>query len=62
MKTKLAEIFREYWNNFLSVEGFASYYGIPVSRAQRMINLGRWAHDKGAKAPWTIQGRKAGSK
>jgi len=31
----------EYWNNFLTIEGFASYYGISEALANNVINLGR---------------------
>jgi hypothetical protein len=31
----------DYFNNFLTVKGFARYYGFNVDFAERLINLGR---------------------
>lgn len=45
MKKKLQKLFLDYFNNFLSVEGFASYYGFDLSKAQRVIDLGRKIHE-----------------
>ena len=48
MKRKLINLFLDYFNNFLSVEGFASYYGLSIENANRVIHLGRYYHEKGA--------------
>jgi hypothetical protein len=45
MKKKLQNLFLDYFNNFLSVEGFASYYGFEVEKAKRVIELGRKIHE-----------------
>lgn len=46
----LFHLYLDYRNNFLSVEGFASYYGLPVELATQLINHAReiysLAHDK----------------
>ena len=44
-KFRLAELFRLYWNSFLTVDYFAEYHGIPKSHAYRLINAGRKAHN-----------------
>ncbi len=44
-KDKLAAMFREYWNDFLTLEGWASYHGINKRLAVRLIHAGRRAHN-----------------
>jgi hypothetical protein len=46
MKKKLRELFLDYFNNFLSVEGFSEYYGLDQDKAKRIIELGRKLHEK----------------
>lgn len=41
MKEKVEAIYLDYFNNFLSVEGFASYYNMATDKASRVINIGR---------------------
>jgi hypothetical protein len=45
MKKKLQNLFLDYFNNFLSVEGFASWYGMSEAKAKRVIELGRKIHE-----------------
>ena len=48
MKAKLAKLYRDYFNNFLSLERFAEYYQIATEeKAHRVINLGRLLHERG---------------
>lgn len=37
----LCEIYLEYWNDFLTPEGYASYYGLPEELARELINHAR---------------------
>lgn len=39
------ELFRDYWNNFLTVDRFAEYYGLTREQAETSIALGRGEHD-----------------
>jgi len=41
MKNKLMDLYGEYWNDFLSLAGFASYRGMTEAKAERVINIGR---------------------
>jgi hypothetical protein len=41
MKNKIHDLYLDYFNNFLSLEGFASYYGFEKSRAARIIEIGQ---------------------
>ena len=47
MKNKLINMYLDYYNNFLSVEGFANYYGL--DNAQRVINIGRELYNRSIK-------------
>lgn len=40
-----AELFRDYFNNFLSIEGFALHYGISKGTAEQLIKQGRDEHE-----------------
>lgn len=44
-RVRLQEYFLDYFNNFLTVEKFARYYGFPLQRAHRVIALGRRIHE-----------------
>ena len=46
-KEKLAEIFRDWFNNFLTIERFAEYYGLSIANAERVIRIGHKAHEAG---------------
>jgi len=39
--TKVEEMYLDYFNNFLTVDVFAEYYGITRSNAQAVIKEGR---------------------
>ena len=41
IKSRLADLYLDWCNNFLTYERFASYYGLEVTEAKQMINLGR---------------------
>ena len=47
MKKKLATLFRDWFNNFLTVSVFADYYGVTEMQAKQIIKLGRIAHNRG---------------
>lgn len=36
-----AAMFLDYYNDFLSISGFAKYYGIPEKKAKKIIQKGR---------------------
>lgn len=38
-------IFMDWFNNFLTVERFAEYYGLEIEQAEKVINVGRKIHD-----------------
>lgn len=42
----LADLFLDYFNNFLTVERFAEYYGLEPKVAARVIRWGRKLHEK----------------
>jgi hypothetical protein len=44
---QLAAIFRDYFNNFLTVSAFADHYGISAYDARVLIEAGRIAHEGG---------------
>ena len=44
-KAAIADMFRDWFNNFLTVACFADYYGISESRAERIIDTGRKIHN-----------------
>ena len=44
-KHYLAELFREYWNDYLTIAVFSEHKGIPEDKAYRMVNAGRKAHN-----------------
>ena len=46
MRTRLADLFLDYFNNFLTIERFAEYYGTTLEKAQRIIDIGRKCHEK----------------
>ena len=47
MNDKLAELFRLWKNDFLTVARFAEYLNIDESDARVLIDMGRKYHDKG---------------
>jgi len=44
-----AELFRDYFNNFLTVEKFAEYIGKDLEYTKQLINEGRIAHEMQAQ-------------
>lgn len=49
MVNSLDKMYLDWFNNFLTVEAFASYYRLDVETANRVINEGRKIHNQGAK-------------
>jgi hypothetical protein len=50
MKNKLETAYIEWFNDFLTIGGYADYYHISDERAERIISLGRKLnHRRGAK-------------
>ena len=45
MKTRLKLMFREWWNQYLTIECFAEAKGLTKEVAYRMINIGRKLHN-----------------
>lgn len=46
MKIKLANLYLEWVNDFLTVPAFASYHRITEAKAYRIINIGRKCHER----------------
>lgn len=46
MKQKLIDFYLDWFNDFLSVEKLAEYYGIETNKAHRMIIAGRFFHNQ----------------
>jgi len=42
-------MFRDYFNNYLTVEKFAQDKGLTIKQAERIIEKGRTMHNKQAK-------------
>lgn len=38
---KIKDMYRDWFNNFVSLEGFASHYDISVKEANEVLNMGR---------------------
>lgn len=49
MKHKIEKLYLDYFNNFVTLAGFASYYGIEPTKANRIIELGRKINNKKPK-------------
>jgi len=45
--SRTAELYRDYLNNFLTVEVFAEHYGLTVWQAYKVIEIGRFIHNQG---------------
>ena len=41
MRKQLEKMYLDYFNNFLTVENFANYYGITEDKAYKVIATGR---------------------
>jgi hypothetical protein len=48
MKSKIESLFLSYVNDFITVTAFASYYGLSLPRAHRVISLGRRINNRRA--------------
>jgi hypothetical protein len=53
-----AEYFLEYFNNFLTVDRFAEYYGMTKDKAQKVIDSGRIQHQKNVEKEYKKAKRK----
>lgn len=42
---QLAEMYLDYFNDFLTYDRFAEYYGLNIKEATNLIDLGRLAHE-----------------
>ena len=45
MKNKLAEMYLDWCNNFISLGGFMYYYKLEREKALRVIHLGKRIHE-----------------
>ena len=41
MKKKIEKMYIDWFNNFVTLERFASYYNITIEKAERVIKIGR---------------------
>mgnify|MGYP003653607131 CR=1 FL=1 len=46
MKNKIEALYLDWFNNFLTVERFAEYYGMPVDKAHKVIRIGRYLNHR----------------
>lgn len=46
IKNILQTVYMDYLNNFISVAGFAEYYGLTTKQAEQVLNLGRAIHNE----------------
>jgi len=46
LQESAADIYLDYFNNFLTVVGLAAYYEMPESLAAEIIDFGRIQHEK----------------
>ena len=46
-KIKFAKLYRDYLNNFLTIEKFSEYYNFTTNKSWWIINQGRKYHDQG---------------
>ena len=47
---QLADLFRDYFNNFINIETFATYHQISETEARKIIKAGRTYHKQQAKS------------
>ena len=45
-----AEMYLDYFNNFLTVAGFAAYYNLTMLQATEMIESGREEHEMNVRS------------
>ena len=48
MAGQLADLYLEWWNDWLTLERFAEYHGLSVGDAEALINMGRQYHNQRA--------------
>lgn len=46
LKIQLADLFLQYINDFLTLQSFASFYGMSESSAKKLIDVGRDFHEE----------------
>lgn len=47
--TTFQDIYLEWWNDWLTLGGFAAYYDMSVEQANRTISIGRKIHEQRVK-------------
>lgn len=45
---QLADLYLEWWNDWLTLERFAEFHGVSVDDAEALINMGRQYHNQRA--------------
>lgn len=53
-REKLKRMFREYWNDYLTIQNYAEAYGVTRDFMFRIINIGRKLHNKEAEKKYSI--------
>ena len=46
MKDRIETLYLDWFNNFLTVERFAEYYGMSVDKAHKVIRIGRYLNHR----------------
>ena len=49
---QMADLYLDFFNDFVSVDGFAAFYGLSINDAVQVINKGRDVHE--ARASVTV--------
>ena len=47
MKIRVAKLYRDWLNNFLTIERFSEYYNFTIRKSETIINQGRKYHEQG---------------
>ncbi len=42
---QMADLYLDFFNDFVSVDGFAAFYGLSINAAVQVINKGRDVHE-----------------
>ena len=42
---QMADLYLDFFNDFISVDGFAAFYGLSINDAVQVINKGRDVHE-----------------
>lgn len=56
---QLADLYLEWWNDWLTVERFAEYHGVSVADATTLINMGREYHNQRAERIKEVESARA---